>query len=263
MKKLVLLITLPIASLTFAASSAVVTSGAAKVQPQLSTAEQVAMLQKRVSKLDSLNLQQTINNLQQQVQQLSGQVAIMSHDLQLLNDQERNFFQALNQRIDHISNLSGNSSSDNTPDILANSKTSDLAVKETNTYNQAYNQVVQGQFDDAISALNSYLTSYPNGRYVADAHFWLGDVYLNQQNYKQAIVEFKTVLGKYPKSSKAAVSQLKLGDAFGGAGDSTKALAAYQAVVKNYKNPTAVRLANLNIQKLQREQSGFELLSNS
>ena len=37
------------------------------------------------------------------------------------------------------------------------------------------------QFNDAITAFQTFLRDYPDGRYAANAHYWLGELFLAVQ----------------------------------------------------------------------------------
>lgn len=61
------------------------------------------------------------------------------------------------------------------------------AIKEDALINYAKVNLERGSFQDAVSALDNYLSNYPGGRYVRDAEGLLADALINTSNYLRAI----------------------------------------------------------------------------
>ena len=76
------------------------------------------------------------------------------------------------------------------------------AQQEQATYQQAYQYLLEKNYTQALSGLNSYLSTYPQGRYRANAYYWLGEIYLIQNQPQQAQQAFNTVLTDYPDNPK-------------------------------------------------------------
>ena len=49
---------------------------------------------------------------------------------------------------------------------------------EAEAYRAAYALVQGRQFEQAIPAFKQFLQRYPDGQYAANAHYWLGELYL-------------------------------------------------------------------------------------
>ena len=49
---------------------------------------------------------------------------------------------------------------------------------EASAYRAAYALVQGRQFDEAIPAFQQFLQRFPGGLYAANAHYWLGELYL-------------------------------------------------------------------------------------
>lgn len=68
------------------------------------------------------------------------------------------------------------------------------------TYQAAENIFMKGQNENARSAMQKYLQSYPNGAFVGDAHFNLGSIAYNKNDMSTALSEFmSTVKSKNSK----------------------------------------------------------------
>ncbi len=76
---------------------------------------------------------------------------------------------------------------------------------------EAYNS---GYYDEAELAFQHILEQFPKDKLAGNAQYWLGEVYLKQNNYNKAIVAFKNGYEKYHDGNKAPDSLFKLGLTF-------------------------------------------------
>lgn len=229
------------------------------VQTQsLSMSDRVSRLEQQMTNIVNMNLPQQINDIQQALQQVQGQLQVQAHDLKLLNEQERSFYQDIDQRINQLKNL-GSAPSATMPSASSNSGASPLKTQssndstqlnDANAYRDAFNLVSKKQYVASIQSLNNYLNNFPNGAYVANAHYWLGEVYALQKKNDQAVAEFNTVILQYPKSSKVADAKLKLAIIHARMGDTAKALEGFKAIKREYPGSTAAQLASLQLQQM-------------
>lgn len=71
------------------------------------------------------------------------------------------------------------------------------SIKEDALINYAKVNLERGSFQDAVNALDTYLNSYPNGRYAREAEGLLTDALINTNNYLRAIEHIE----KMPRKS--------------------------------------------------------------
>src|SRR3990167_1943820 len=95
-------------------------SDSSTLQQSLSMDQRVAKLENQMNNLANMNVAAQIDQLQQQLQQLQGQLQVAQHDLKTLDEQQRNFYQDLDQRLNNLKALVDN---DNTPVSNAATKT--------------------------------------------------------------------------------------------------------------------------------------------
>ncbi|MDF1795174.1 MAG: tol-pal system protein YbgF [Coxiellaceae bacterium] len=237
-------------------------------------------LARQVQNITAMNLPQQISDLQNQIQQLRGQLQVQSHDLKLLNTQQRSFYQDVDQRIQRlkalVSNSNGNgddsssngsgpspsgssSNSNNSSKAAGSNVTSQLNtstasqnfnLKDAQTYQSAFALVLKRKFTPAMEGFQNYLSSYPNGRYAVNAHYWLGEIYLRQSQTDKAVSEFATVVKNYPKSNKVADSKLKIAMIHMSQGKTAMAKNEYTALKKQYPGTTAAQLASIQLQQI-------------
>ena len=179
----------------------------ASLLTQLMTYNQrIARLEQQMNNFISTNVSQQIMDLQQQLAQTRGQIQEQQRDLQLLNNQLRSFYNDLNQRIIQLKNLNSDILYDNPSSQKTNRNSffnnGNIQLKDFTTYQTALNFFARKQYDRAEISFRNYLNDYPNGNYIANAHYWLGEIYLKQNNRKKAALEFQTIKDKFPKFEK-------------------------------------------------------------
>lgn len=225
---------------------------------------------------DNAKLIDKILSLQQEVQELRGQLEVQAHDLKLLQQQQIAFYKDLDSRLGNASGKSAQSKpvTDLTigaaapvepktpvaskPQLVQSTTTPKpvIAVSRVNpadeqiSYLAAYELVKNKQYDNAISAMQTFVQKYPKGGYTANAEYWLGELYLVKRDYPQAIEHFETVLQQFPSSSKSAASMLKVGYAYAAKGDSQEAKRRFQQVVKTYPGTPTAQLATTKLESI-------------
>lgn len=125
-------------------------------------------------------------------------------------------------------------------------------VQEQNAYQTAYNSLKNRNYAQAITAMESYLQQYPNGKYAASAHYWLGELYMVQGQIDKAASQFSTIITRYPRDSKAADATLKLGMVYYNKGQYTEAKQSFEQVKAKYPGTAAARLADARLQEMSR-----------
>lgn len=213
-----------------------------------------------------VKLLNTIQNLQQEVQELRGQLEVQAHELKRLHDQQIEFYKDLDGRtragqpvsqkksvptdLNTTSTLNPTTSqSANTPPATTTLNTIDLK-DEKSAYMTAYAFVNNKQFDEALPAMETFISHYPDGGYTANAHYWAGELYMVRKQYTEAIQHFEAVLQKFPSSSKSSACLLKIGYALAASGDIQQAKQKLQHVIQQYPDTHAAQLAVAKLDSL-------------
>lgn len=102
----------------------------------------------------------------------------------------------------------------------------------------------------AIPALEQFVQTYPESRFKPNAHYWLGQIFYNEQNWSQARNHFGTLYKQYPKSNKVPDATLKLGIIAKNLSDRAKAKEYFDSVLANHANTTSAKLAQEQINLL-------------
>lgn len=246
--------------------------------PALAKDDQVSNSKTNVK--DNAALIDKIQNLQQEVQELRGQLEIQAHDLKLLQQQQVAFYKDLDARLGtnaSAKTASGKSSIDlSLSDKATASPVSAPAVQpvvtkpeatlpapadvtpvsrvnpadEQISYLAAYELVKNKRYDDALNSMNIFVQKYPKGGYTANAHYWLGELYLIKKDYTKAREHFDVVLQQFPTSSKSAASMLKVGYVYAAMGQKTEAKKFLQQVVRAYPDTPTAQLASAKLRTI-------------
>ena len=119
-----------------------------------------------------------------------------------------------------------------------------VSGSESQDYDAAVSLVIKDKnYTKAIPAFDSFITSYPNSALQPGAHYWLGQLQLNQGDREKAKTHFLTVAQKYKDSPKRQEEIYKLGVIAKADGDIEKANKFFQLVIKQYPNTSAAQLA--------------------
>lgn len=79
-------------------------------------------------------------------------------------------------------------------------------------YQNALSDYVHGSYPLAASEFQQFITAYPNDGHIGEATYYLGDIFMKEQKYSDAIKTFDSVLNRFPDNGKIAPgAQLKKG----------------------------------------------------
>lgn len=246
-------------------------------------ASAIAQAESVQAQLDALT---QIEEIRAELQTLRGQMEVTQFELKQLEQQQRDFYDDLNQRLSQQTPKTQSA----TPAVVAAPVTTPVVptttapgaysgsqgkpaaathiapgaivdttavVAEVNNagndlgaYQAAYNFLQNKKYPEAVAGFNAYLSAYPKGDYVANSEYWLGEIYLIQHQYPQAEKAFSRVVNEYPAHQKAADALLKLGYVYEASGDKQKALTAYQQVQQKFPNTAVAQLAQTKASQL-------------
>ena len=206
---------------------------------------------------EDVTLLNKLQTMQQDVNNLRGQLEVQVHELQALKQQQLEFYKDLDTRLrDPNTSTPENVSQQDTTDInnhAAQTQTSAALPESTAprgnpadeqiSYLAAYELIKSKEFDKAVMAMNSFISQYPRGGYTANAHYWLGELYMVKKAYPDAIQQFQTVLKIFPSSSKTSDCSLKIGYALLASGQKNSARQHLQDVIRDYPDTHAAELA--------------------
>ncbi len=248
-------------------------------------------LDDRVTRIETLMQSQglidmltQLQQLQREVQLLRGDVEMQGHQLQEMQQQQRDLYLDIDRRLQQGGQQAGavtptvptvpvvdaplNTTLPVTPPpvtpgadatladsapVLPQTQAGVATPDEQAAYEQALNILREGRYADAAQAYQQFLVSYPNGRYADNAQYWLAETQYVTRQFQSGLDEFGKVVSLYPNSLKVPDAQLKMGYIYYEMGDWKAARQQLEALVQAYPDSTAARLANERLQRMSRE----------
>ena len=182
-----------------------------------------------------------MQNLQEEVRMLRGLVEELSYDLQQVKQRQLDDYLDLDRRLGLGSNINESAVSDRftSPVAILDSEdaqaalassgksaamdvstspvgvTSDLVDDESLVkadYNAASKKLLKERdIEGAAVSLKMHLETYPGSPFAANAHYWLGEIYLLQGETEFARQAFTNIVERHADHPKAMDSRFKLG----------------------------------------------------
>jgi len=221
-------------------------------------------------------LYQRMEVMGKEIDQLRGENQTLRHDLVQLKESQKRAFLALDERMDteRKNGTEVNRSStapeavkpvppqrqpvpaqpvkrpvSSTPPAIVTNRPATGVKAE---YNQAYEALKQNR-QAGVTAFKRFLAKYPNSPLAENAHYWIGEAWYSQRNYRQAIDSFIVVLNKYKKGRKAPDAAVKLGYSFYALKDWNMARRTFNDVLRYFPNSHAAQLAKARLDKMRSE----------
>ena len=222
-------------------------------------------------------VQEQINGMESEISEIRGRIEEQNFQIEKILQRQRELllaFDIQSQQLQDVSSSSvtksatsslttGNSSqpnasSENVPVTQPSSSTSisdgSVAIQSNNDavdYKAAVDLILkQRDTQAAIPALEKFVVAYPQSQFKPNAHYWLGQIFYNGQNWEAAKTHFGTLYTQYPNSNKVADATLKLGIIAKNLSDNKKAREYFERVIANHADTTSAKLAQEQINLL-------------
>jgi tetratricopeptide (TPR) repeat protein len=240
----------------------------------LSESERLTVLERQMANLNQQNSTEQIQALQEQLANVKGRMEVLEHSFEQLNEQVKQQYQDFDARLHNTATTThektSNSSSDDTDQnakkaakLASNEQAMESPTDDNNklssakdikaeelAYQKALGLLKAKDYPRVTPSLQNLLSKYPHGKNAANAHFWLGEIYLLQGQPDTALSEYRKVLTNFPTSDKVPMAQLKTGFAYQDQGGTAKARAQYQKVIKLYPGSNTAKLAMQKLSEL-------------
>ncbi|WP_088331906.1 tol-pal system protein YbgF [Lacimicrobium sp. SS2-24] len=189
------------------------------------------------------NIQRQLDIMQQEVNELRGSVEEHSYKLEQILQRQRELYVEIDNRMQAISNQptptlppAGNANASSAPALSS--------LGEDDAYDRAVNLILrEKRYDQAIPEFEAFLQQYPTSGYAANAHYWLGQLHFNKQQWTDSSTHFEQVVNQFPDSNKRADSLLKLGMIAQNQANLAKAQQLFEQVIRDYPESSARKLA--------------------
>ena len=248
--------------------------------PRSDLAQRVARLERLLDSRALVDMLQRLDTLERDIQRLQGAYEVQDHRLDSIAQRQQALQADLAQQLRPEqgtavdpgvvpalgpatdSHDEANSNLDTTqpgaasptehaatdPDAseLADAKPAD----ERTRYRHGFQLLRDGELPAAITALASYLQDYPQGRYAADARYWIADAHYVEQHYEQALRDFSRLVSEHPDSPKVPKALYKIGLVYIELQQHEQARRIFLELRQRYPGSTAARLAGEKLKGL-------------
>ncbi|MER0236804.1 tol-pal system protein YbgF [Fulvimarina sp. MAC8] len=133
-----------------------------------------------------------------------------------------------------IGDSGGSGDRGNTPPATSNQPVAAASGDAGTVYNEAYDQLLAGDYANAEQSFRQYVQTYPDAPDAADAQYWLGESLYQQQLYADAAEVFLNGQKDNPEADKAPDMMLKLGMSLAALGNDETACITYREVGDRY-----------------------------
>ena len=123
-------------------------------------------------------------------------------------------------------------------------------LSEQQLYQMAYDSVIKSNFDLSIAEFDQYLSIYPQGRFVANAHYWKGQAYLYLNRYSEAVESYEVIGNQHQDSSKLPDALYGLALAYEGMGNISEARQLLSDIRRRFPNTGVANLADTRLLSL-------------
>lgn len=196
-------------------------------------------------------VQQQLDTLQSDVDEIRGSIELHNHQLEQILERQRELYLELENRFANLSQqttVASNSMGAVQPSMPA---IGPAGPSEEQAYQAAVNLILKERnYEQAIPAFQSFLSTFPSSSYTDNAHYWLGQLLFNKQDWDGARQQFESVVNSFAQSPKRADAILKLGMVEKSVSNKAKAKRLFEQVVSEYPDSTPSRLANEQLKSL-------------
>jgi len=207
---------------------------------------------------------QQMQQLQQDVMELRGVVEEQGYRIRKLEKQRIDDYQNLDRRLQEQGAAAPRPAQESKPPPSAAAESAAAAgaaagaaaaksagSSEREAYQAAFQLLKQQDFQRAEQAFSRFVADYPNGRYSANAYYWLGELYLTGNNLSQARDTFRILVSRYPSFRKTPESSFKLAKIYHQLGDATAAETLLTRIAADYRtsSPETAKAASEYLQE--------------
>jgi tol-pal system protein YbgF len=119
-------------------------------------------------------------------------------------------------------------------------------------WEQAYADYASGQWSLAIQGFETFIRTFPKSEQADRAQRYVGESYLLDGKFEQAIAAYDKVIANYPTGTEVALAYYKRGLAQVRLGQNDRARESWETVIQRFPNSDAAILAKQGLDRLTR-----------
>lgn len=180
-----------------------------------------------------LELFNQIEALKQEITKLRGQNELLANELATLQKRNRDLYGDLDTRLKAME----------PKPITVDGKAVTIARDEQAAYDAALVLFRASDFPAAVRSLETFLARYPQSVYVPSAHYWIGNAYYAQKDYKSAIAAQQLVIDRFADTPRAPEALLNIAASQEEMKQRAAARNTLQKLMKEYPDSESAKLA--------------------
>lgn len=198
--------------------------------------ESLTQLQRTVLELSAQN-----ERLRNDLAELRGQNEQVAREVVITQGKQKALQQGVEERVRKLEPIK----------VTVDGRTFNVDPEEKRLYDQALNDLKQGDDSAAIKGFTTLNQQFSRSGYRESAMFWLGNAYYSQRNYKDAINAFKVVTTAVPAHPKAAEALLSIANCQIELKDTKTAKKTLEQVIKDYPKTETSQTAQQRLTSLK------------
>jgi tol-pal system protein YbgF len=219
----------------------------------------------RVVNNDSLiQLAAQVEQLQLELREIRGEVETLRFDTESAAARQRDQYLDIDRRLQALASGTGAAYSSAPTLPAAGAAAAGAAAgaavgagatggSDRALYEQAFDQLKEGRYDEARRSFERFLSEYPDSQLAGHGQYWLAETYYVGQDFTRALPEFRKVVEQYPQSRKVPDALLKIGYCQYELEQYGAARQALTDVTTRFPETTAARLARQRLAQLAAE----------
>ena len=223
----------------------------------------LARIERVAANQSLLDLANQLDALRNDVRAMHNDVDQLNHNLELSRKQQHDLYAALDQRMKALEGrggVGGSGGASGGAGTSANTLVAGAAsgapggdVADKVSYQAAFDLLKDSQYDRAIAAFQSFLTTYPASPLADNAQYWLGEAYYVNKSFPEALAAFQRVVVNFPQSRKVPDALLKMGYCNYELKQFSAARDVLGQVTTQYADAPAAKLAQQRLDKMAAE----------
>ena len=148
-------------------------------------------------------------------------------------------------KITSENNTSDQNDRDTTPDTNA----TEVNLSPEDEFQSAFDNIRDKNWDVAKNSLINFIEKYPENQLSGSAHYWLGELYILEKEYRDAALVFAEGFQKFPKSMKAPDMLFKLSQALYEVDKVSESCKTLEKLILDYPKNKFIKKSNKQIQE--------------
>jgi TolA-binding protein len=170
-----------------------------------------------------------LNYMEEEMRNLNGQIANLQHELKnvstrvdesskLITESEKYVARPGDVNDKYVIKVDG-------AEVQAGeeAEVEDLAVKEEEDFNAAISKISAQNLADAKMSFSEFIANYPESEKLADSYFWLGEISMDEAQYKESALNYLKSYKADKQGKRAEEALLKSSTALGKLGKKEEA----------------------------------------